>query len=517
MPTMQEAAGALERLLRFALEHGLIEACDIDYSRNALMDLFGLTAPGADDGAPLSPTARPMLDVLVDYAAQTGLLPTDTAHERARLDTRAMGILTPRPTQVERTFMFELEQGGAQQATDWFYALCRASNYIRVDDIEKNILWQADSPYGALDITINLSRPERDPKEIEKLKNAPKSGYPACMLCKENVGFAGDFSRPARQNLRTIPLHLLEGETWYFQYSPYLYYDEHCIVFKDEHTPMHICRQTLERILAFLSAFPHYFLGSNAGLPIVGGSILNHDHFQGGRADFPMARAPLYATYRHAGHPAVHCGAIRWPVAGVRLSSPDSGALLEAASALLQRWECYDDPARGILSHTGDTPHNAITPIGRRRGDAFELDLVLRNNRTDEAHPLGIFHPHAAKHHIKKENIGLIEVMGRFILPGRLAPVLPQMAQALMDTGLSKQAARWEQGHPLMPHRDWLLDIQSRRGPAPDMQQAQQWVRQEIGRVCMGTLEDAGVFKDTPDGRAGLHAFMACCGWQVAG
>jgi UDPglucose--hexose-1-phosphate uridylyltransferase len=431
--TLKAAAqNAVEKLIAYGLRYGLLAPLDAVEARNALLDILGLDEPAAaspPDALPQTPT--PILRTLLDFAVAQGVI-EDTVTARTLLDTRLMGCLMPRPSRVAERFESIRGQQGAAAATAWFYELNRRSNYIRVDDLARNLEWPYHSErYGRLEITVNLAKPEKDPREIARLKNMPASGYPRCMLCLENMGYAGRLDFPARQTLRVLPL-TLHGESWYFQYSPYVYYDQHCIVFREEHAPMRIDRNTFVRLLEFVDQFPHYFIGSNADLPIVGGSILNHDHFQGGAHVLPMARAAVDAPLAAPEASSMRAGILRWPMSALRLTAADPDVLVEAADRLLEAWRGYGDPESGILSHSPDgTPHNTVTPIARRRGTDYELDLVLRNNQTSAEHPMGVFHPHAGLHHIKKENIGLIEVMGLFILPGRLEMELAGVSDVL--------------------------------------------------------------------------------------
>ena len=408
----------ISRLLHYGLQQGLLEKEDLSYSANRMLALLGareFTPQPVEEELPYP--AEP-LERVCDWAAQQGLLDPDTRDARDQLDTEVMNCMMPRPSQVAREF-YSRYQADKKSATDYYYHLSRASHYIRVDRVEKDKMWTAPTEYGDLVITINLSKPEKDPKAIAAARNAPQAGYPKCALCRENEGYLGSLNQAARGNHRLIPL-TLGGEPWYLQYSPYVYYNEHCIVLSGEHRPMKVTRQSFQRLLEFVTFLPHYFVGSNADLPIVGGSILTHDHFQGGYYEFPMAKAPVREKVCFPGFENVEAGIVKWPMSVIRLRSADREALVDLADKILTSWRGYSDESADILAFTGDTPHNTITPIARRRGEDFELDLVLRNNRTTQEHPLGLFHPHAEYHHIKKENIGLIEVMGLAILPPRL-------------------------------------------------------------------------------------------------
>ena len=502
----------LERLLSFAQRKGLMEAEDRCYCRNLLLNALGLEAPAqlAEAPAPFEgDTATPLLNSLCDYAVEQGLI-EPYAYARDLFSTRLMGLLTPSPAMVRREFEERVNREGPQAATDWFYELCRAADYIRVDAIAQNIRFFQPSPVGELEITINLSKPEKDPREIAKLKNAPSVGYPRCMLCVENPGYAGRSNFPARQNHRMIPL-TLAGSRWYLQYSPYAYYPEHIIVLNSQHVPMRIDRGTFERLFDFVGQFPHYMLGSNADLPIVGGSILNHDHFQGGRYHFPMDKA---GTRCRLSCPTAGVDAeiADWPMSALRLRGTDPKALTDEAVRVLDAWRGYSDPGREILAETDGTPHNTITPILRREADGrYLLTLVLRNNRVTEEHPLGLFHPHAQLHHIKRENIGLIEVMGLFILPGRLKTELQLLEDYL--TGARPLTDPGEDA-PEHKHFPWLRDIIARRGLCADPDQAAAVLREELAQVCAQVLRDAGVFKQTEDGLKGFGQFLATLGYE---
>ena len=421
----------ISRLLEYGLQRGLIAPEDKAYAANRMLALLGLREfepqPVEEElHTPVEPLER-----LCQFAAEAGLIEPDTRDGRDQFDTELMNCLMPRPSQVVGEF-YSLYEKDKQAATDYYYQLARSSNYIRVDRIEKDRMWTAPTPYGDLVITINLSKPEKDPKAIAAAKNAPQSGYPKCALCRENEGYLGSANQAARGNHRLIPLEL-GGEPWFLQYSPYVYYNEHCIVLSHEHRPMKVSRQSISRLLEFVTFLPHYFVGSNADLPIVGGSILTHDHFQGGRYEFPMAKAPIREKVCFPGFEDVEAGIVHWPMSVIRLRGKEPSRLVDLADKILTAWREYSDESVDILAYTDGTPHNTITPIARRRGEDYELDLVLRNNRTTQEHPLGLFHPHAEYHHIKKENIGLIEVMGLAILPPRLLTETQLLEQALKE------------------------------------------------------------------------------------
>ncbi len=508
MAYAETAQRAVEELLFFSGETGLVDPEDIAFARNLLLDAMGLDAPGeAVEPFPLPETAAPFIEKLLNAAVGMGRL-EDTATQRELFAARLMGCVTPAPAAVRREFQSRYDMEGPAAATDWFYKLCRDCDYIRVDQIKKNIRYFAKTGCGELEITINLSKPEKDPKEIAKLKNAPQSGYPKCMLCVENPGYAGRLNYPARQNHRLVPLNLA-GDRWYFQYSPYLYYPEHCIVLNGRHVPMAITRKSFERLFCFADQFPHYFIGSNADLPIVGGSILNHDHFQGGRYVFPMDRAGdrlrLAAPVK-----GVRAAVIDWPMSALALEGKDGQALAGLAFDILQAWRGYSDPGREILHFTTE-PHNTLTPILRKTDAGYRLVLVLRNNRTTAEHPLGLFHPHAPLHHIKKENIGLIEVMGLFILPGRLKEELKALEGYLTGEKPLETPGKDDPSHKHFP---WILEVASRSGICLDQEEARKTLENAVADVCCQVLEDAGVYKRTEDGLAGLLDFLKTAGFS---
>lgn len=406
---------AIEALVLYGIQTGLIDHNESVYTRNRLLDV--LHEDGFEAAEPMKGTLPDILKVLTDHAVQKGLC-ADTSESRDIYDTRLMNCLTPRPGEVNRRF-FALYAQSRQAATDWFYRFSGDVNYIRRDRIARDRRWKVQSEYGEIDITINLSKPEKDPRDIAAAGKAKMTAYPLCQLCVENVGYAGRIGHPARANHRVLPIDIC-GEEWFFQYSPYVYYNEHCIVFNGDHIPMVISKKAFEKLFDFVRQFPHYFVGSNADLPIVGGSILSHEHFQGGRYTFAMERAESEYCFAVKGYEDIACGIVKWPLSVIRLRGCDSGRLVELAAMILDKWRGYTDESVNILSETDGVPHNTITPIARRRGEGFELDLCLRNNLTTDEHPLGLFHPHAQRHHIKKENIGLIEVMGLAVLPSRL-------------------------------------------------------------------------------------------------
>ncbi len=497
------ATQAIYRLVDFAQEHAMIYPIDRAYCVNRLLEIMGMSAPADIEytPAPIPETADAYLEMLSDCAVQAGLI-GDRAEARDLFTAKIMGALTPSPAEVRETFA-KLAGVSPQAATGWFYALCRHNDYIKVSRIAKNQRFFEDSPCGQLEITINLSKPEKDPRDIAAAKSLPQVGYPKCMLCIENVGYAGRIGFPARQNHRMVPLHF-GGENWFLQYSPYLYYDEHCIVLNEQHVPMAISEKTFVRLFDFVSQFPHYFLGSNADLPIVGGSILNHDHFQGGRHLFPMDAAKTKIAL--TGVPGVEAEIADWPMTCIRLRGRDRARLTETAARILNAWRTYSDPARGIYAETDGTPHNTVTPILRIEDGQFKLDLVLRNNLTTPEHPLGVFHPHADLHHIKKENIGLIEVMGMFILPGRLVTEFAELKKYLTgETPLSEIPA---EDSPLSKHYRWIAEIAKATGTALTDDQADAAIRKALSVKCARVLSDAGVMKDD----AGILRFLETVG-----
>ncbi len=509
----QSVTALLDQLVDFAIDHGMMEEEDRPYYRNLLMDCFGLDAPETYERAgetEIPPTATALLKELSDLAAEKGLI-EDAAYARDLFSTRLMGLVTPAPQLVRERFARLAREQSSREALDDFYHLCRVSDYIKVDAIAQNIRYMAETDVGELEITINLSKPEKDPKEIARLRSAPSVGYPRCMLCIENPGYAGRSNFPARQNHRILPLNL-DGDAWYLQYSPYAYYPEHCIVLNRQHIPMKIDEGTFNRLFAFVRQFPHYFLGSNADLPIVGGSILNHDHFQGGNHVFPMDHAPTWKELE-VPEEGIRASLLRWPLTCICLESEDEEKLKRHAMKVLEAWREWSDPACGIYARTENTPHNTITPILRLEDGIWKLRLVLRNNRTSDEHPLGIFHPHAELHHIKKENIGLIEVMGLFILPGRLKGELAALEGYL--TG-EKEVRELAGDEVLAKHEVWMKQILARRGLCADAGHAREVLRQEVAKVCAQVLRDAGVYKLDEKGLEGALRFTAHLGWKEA-
>lgn len=510
----------VERLLQFALKHKMIEKLDIIPSRNALLDLLKLEEPFTGEVPEETlESAAEILDNILDYAAENKLIEDNTVTYSDLFDTKIMGLLMPRESEVVKNFNAAYKEKGPREATDEYYALSKASNYIRMDRIAKNLYWKAPTEYGALEITINLSKPEKDPKEIAASKLRPQSNYPKCLLCLENAGYAGHLNHPARQNHRVIPV-TLDDEQWYLQYSPYVYYNEHCIVFNEKHVPMKISSKTFERLLDFVRQFPHYFVGSNADLPIVGGSILSHDHFQGGRHVFPMESAPVEAFFKNENFGSVKAGIVKWPMSVVRISSKDREELLRTAKKILDSWREYSDETVGILAYSkinGEiVPHNTITPIARRnKAGEYELDLVLRNNRTSEKHPDGIFHPHKELQHIKKENIGLIEVMGLAVLPGRLSVELKEAEEILQGNADRLKKAEENTEDSIHKHVEWIKELMERYGTGLSSEKASSLLKEEVGNKFLRVLQDAGVYKRDEEGQKGFVRFMQSIGFNL--
>ena len=481
-------------LVEYALSAGLIEACDRVWAVNALLEVMkkdDYTAPEAVPQLPL----EEILKGLLDDAAARGVI-SDDITSRDLFDTKLMGALTPRPSQVRKTF-WEKYSESPWMATDWYYKLSQDTDYIRRYRIVKDQKWVTSTAYGDLDITINLSKPEKDPKAIAAARNLPASAYPRCQLCAENEGYAGRVNHPARENHRIVPI-TINNSPWFLQYSPYVYYNEHCICLNSEHTPMKIDQACFGKLLDFVGQFPHYFVGSNADLPIVGGSILAHDHFQGGHYTFAMAKAPVETPFTFPGFEDVKAGIVKWPMSVVRITAADPKRLIDLADRILTLWRGYTDESAFIYAETDGEPHNTITPIARRRGEDYELDLVLRNNITTQEHPLGVYHPHAELHHIKKENIGLIEVMGLAVLPARLKAELAAVADKLVKgedlraDPLTAAHADWAEGFACRVTPDNALDV----------------VYQETGAVFAQVLEHAGVYKRTPEGKEAFLRFL---------
>ena len=496
---MNKVYAAIGALADYAIHHGLADEADRLYLVNSLLEKLGLDDYEAVGDVPFA-GLDDILDTLVDYAAEQGLLKSESITGRDLFDTALMGIVTPRPSEVIGTFR-SLYDESPEKATDWFYRFSQDTNYIRATRVAKDIRWSVPSEFGDIDISINLSKPEKDPRDIAAAKTAKQSAYPKCQLCLENEGYAGRMNHPARQNHRIIPVTINESH-WGFQYSPYVYYNEHCIVLNGAHVPMKIDRAAFRKLFDFVGQFPHYFLGSNADLPIVGGSILSHDHFQGGRYEFAMAKAPYESTFTVPGYEDVEAGIVHWPLSVIRLRGEDDERIIDLADHILKAWRGYTDEAAFIFAETDGEPHNTITPIARKRDGKFELDLALRNNITTEECPLGVYHPHAEYHHIKKENIGLIEVMGLAILPARLKTEMALLAECL--TG-DKNMADYPE---LEQHAAWAKEIAARRTDL-NKDNVDDILKEEIGHVFVHVLEDAGVYKCTDEGRAAFQRFIA--------
>ena len=485
--------GYLTALVNYGLSKGLIEPCDQTYITNQLLMTMGL-----DSFEPEEAPAMELEDILaglLDDAVARGVC-ADNITARDLFDTKLMGVLTPLPREVRAKFA-ALYAEGPQKATDWYYTFSQDTDYIRRYRIKKDLRWKTETEYGALDITINLSKPEKDPKAIAAAKSAPQSGYPKCQLCPENEGYAGRMNHPARENHRIIPI-TVAGADWYLQYSPYVYYNEHCIVFNSRHTPMVIDKAAFSKLLDFVTLFPHYFVGSNADLPIVGGSILSHEHFQGGHYSFPMELSPVERDVTFTGFEDVKAGIVKWPMSVIRLVSPDKARLCDLADKILTAWRGYTDEAAFIFAETDGVPHSTITPIARRRDGNYELDLVLRNNITTAEHPLGVYHPHAELHHIKKENIGLIEVMGLAVLPARLKGELAELEKAILSGSLLTGE--------LEKHAPWVEELKTRYTFTAE--NTASILREEVGQVFAKVLEHAGVYGRNEAGQAAFQRFI---------
>ena len=493
------------KLVEYGIRTKLIEKTDRVYAINRLLEIY------EEDSFELDPLTRKsvqdcelilpdILEQLTQIALERGLLPNDGITQKDLFDTKLMGILVDRPSRIIARFE-ELYQKSPKQATEYFYEFSQNTNYIRRDRIKKDIKWKYASPYGEIDITINLSKPEKDPKAIAAAKKSTEIQYPACQLCVENEGYAGRVDHPARQNHRIIPI-TINGSQWGFQYSPYVYYNEHCIVFNSEHTPMRVDKSTFKKLFDFVKQFPHYFLGSNADLPIVGGSILSHDHFQGGHYQFAMEKAPIEKYFAIPGFEDVEAGIVKWPLSVIRIRCKVENRLIDLADHILDKWRGYTDESAFIFAETDGEPHNTITPIARKNGDMFELDLALRNNITTEEHPLGVYHPHEEYHHIKKENIGLIEVMGLAVLPARLKNELQLLADYICD---KKEI---DGNETIAKHAAWIRGVMEKY-PEITRENVDTILKEEVGNVFVHVLEDAGVFKCTEEGRVAFDRFIS--------
>ena len=492
----------IKQLVEYGIANELIEEEDRIYTTNTILEMLkkdSYEEPGEVPAIDTPEKLEECLKGILDYAVENGLIAEDSVVFRDLFDTKIMNALVPKPSQIIKTFR-EKYAKSPEEATDFYYKLSRATDYIRTYRVARDIKWVKPTEYGDIDITINLSKPEKDPKMIALAKTMSQSSYPKCQLCMENEGYAGRINHPARENHRIIPIEV-NGSRWGFQYSPYVYYNEHCIVFNSKHTPMKIERATFGKLLDFVTQFPHYFVGSNADLPIVGGSILSHDHFQGGHYTFAMAKAPIEKEITFKGYEDVEAGIVKWPMSVIRIKSADRDKLIDFADKILLAWRGYTDEEAFIFAETDGEPHNTITPIARRRDGDYELDLVLRNNITTEEHPLGVYHPHAHLHHIKKENIGLIEVMGLAVLPARLKGEMAELRDAIL-TGKDLQSTE-----TLAAHADWALKFMSKYDKI-DESNIDGIINEEIGLVFKEVLECAGVYKCTDEGRAAFQKFI---------
>ena len=489
----------IKKLVQYGINCGLTPECERIYSQNLLLECFGEDELAEGDVPAGGIVLEEVLKELLDEAVSRGII-EDSVVYRDLFDTKLMNCLTPRPAQVIEKFNEEYKKS-PEAATEYFYNLSKNSDYIRTYRVKKDLKWTTETDYGTLDITVNLSKPEKDPKAIAAAKNAKQSAYPKCQLCMENEGYAGRVNHPARENHRIIPITINES-AWGFQYSPYVYYNEHCIVFNGQHTPMKIERATFVKLFDFVKLFPHYFLGSNADLPIVGGSILSHDHFQGGHYTFAMEKAPIIKEFKVPGYEDVTAGIVKWPLSVIRLQCADEKRIIDLADHILGKWRGYTDEAAFVFAETDGEPHNTITPIARRRGDLFELDLALRNNITTDEHPLGVYHPHEKLHHIKKENIGLIEVMGLAVLPSRLKDELAKLGKAIVS------GADLRADEVLEKHADWVDEFKVKYDSITS-ENVDEILRREVGHVFCEVLEDAGVFKCDENGLAAFERFIA--------
>ena len=493
---MNELCRLIGELAEYGVKTGLIPESERNYAINLLLDIFHEDAYEANEtkGEELEDILKGLLDIAVDK----GLI-EDSIVNRDLFDTRLMNAITPRPGEVIRKYQEKFARS-PKDATDWFYKFCGDSDYIRRYRAKKDVKWTVDTDFGELDITINLAKPEKDPKAIAAAAKMAQSSYPKCQLCVENMGYAGRLNHPARQTLRIMPI-TINGSEWGFQYSPYGYYNEHCILLNGEHVPMAINEDCFKKMFDFISQYPHYMIGSNADLPIVGGSILSHDHYQGGNYEFAMAKAPIEKAFKFKGFEDVEAGIVKWPMSVIRLRCADHKRLTQLSSKILAAWRAYTDEAAFVFAETDGVPHNTITPIARKKGDSFEIDLVLRNNITTDEHPMGVYHPHKQYHHIKKENIGLIEVMGLAILPSRLVSELEAVKNAILnndDLRASELTAS---------HADWVEEFLPNH-PEFNADNAMDIIKEETGKVFLHVLEDAGVYKCTPEGREAFMRFL---------
>ncbi len=497
---------AVEDLIQYGRKRDLLGQEDMIYARNQVLDVLRLDEFEMPENKEQEEHLENILDVLLEFAAEQGILEENTTVYRDLLDTRLMNCLMPRPSEVTKKFWELYQKESAQKATEYYYTLSQDSNYIRRDRIVKDMKWVTKTKYGDLDITVNLSKPEKDPKAIAAAKKAKQSGYPKCQLCMENIGYAGRINHPARNNHRVIPV-TIEDHDWGFQYSPYVYYNEHCIVFNGQHTPMKIDKNTFIKLFDFVKQFPHYFLGSNADLPIVGGSILTHDHFQGGHYTFAMAKAPIEKYLKLKEFEDVEAGIVYWPMSVIRTRAKNVDRLIELGDKILTAWRSYTDEEAFIFAQTDGEPHNTITPIARKNGEYYELDLVLRNNITTSEHPLGVYHPHQELHHIKKENIGLIEVMGLAVLPSRLKDELALLAEYILEGKDIRSNERIEK------HADWVEGFLPKY-PKLTSDTVESVLKEEVGQVFAKVLEDAGVYSCDEKGRKAFLRFLHSVGFE---
>ena len=489
---------SIKKLVTYGLESGLISKDDVIYTTNMLLDLLDLDEYEEPIEEYSNVDLESTLKELLDYAVAENII-EDSVVYRDLFDTKLMNTMVKRPSEVIREFK-ELYEVSPKMATDFYYKFSQDTDYIRRYRVKKDLKWVTKTPYGDIDITINLSKPEKDPKAIAAARNAKQAGYPKCLLCKQNEGYRGRVNHPARENHRIIPIRINDSD-WGFQYSPYVYYNEHCIVFNGEHTPMKIEKNTFVKLFDFIKLFPHYFLGSNADLPIVGGSILTHDHFQGGHYTFAMAKAPVLKEFVIKGYEDVKVGIVKWPLSVIRTSFKDEKRLIELGAYILEKWREYTDEDAYIYAYTDNEPHNTITPIARKRGDMYELDLALRNNITTKECPMGLYHPHNELHHIKKENIGLIEVMGLAVLPSRLKEEM----EILKDYIVNKKDI--ESNEKIAKHAEWVYEF-SKKYDSINSENVESILREEIGLVFLKVLEDAGVFKQTEEGIRAFTRFI---------
>ena len=491
---------AITALVNYALEKGLIEQEEKVWAVNRILEVMQADSFSWEESAKGKEAGlTEILDTLIDDAYERGVLEENSVVYRDLFDTKLMGSLTPRPVQVMKKFQ-QLQEESSQRATDWYYQFSQDTNYIRKDRVAKDIRWKTETEYGEIDISINQSKPEKDPRDIAMTKKQKALNYPKCQLCVENMGFSGHMTHPARQNLRPVKLNINNSD-WFLQYSPYGYYNEHCILFNKKHTPMIIDSSVFKKLFDFIEQFPHYFIGSNADLPIVGGSILTHEHFQGGHYTFAMEKAPIEKSFSLKNYMNVDAGIVKWPMSVIRLSSENRDLLEKACAEVLGKWRNYSDKSAEIFAQTGNIPHNTITPIARMKDSKYECDLVLRNNRTTKERPLGIFHPNSALHHIKKENIGLIEVMGLAVLPARLSEELEILKNAMLSQcdlyKIEKIASHADWGN-------WILE----NHPEFNNDNAENIIRNEVGRVFEEVLRDSGVFKRTENGKKAFEKFI---------